>query len=166
MEPSQCLSVSYEHGLGLLIPGLVWSRPSHGGAYRLVEPSQCLSVSILLGIYEHDLGLLEFCQPPLLTIPGYGAVWAVHVPNSDLWVVVPNTDLWVVQVPNRDLWALQVPNRDLLFLQGSFVLQPDQIQVLNSVLILCIVPFLESVIFPCMDRYNLPNRLLSSPLLT
>ena len=46
VEPSQCLSVSYEHGLGLLIP---WCGPQHVG----VEPSQCLSVS-----YEHGLGLL------------------------------------------------------------------------------------------------------------
>ena len=37
------LSVSYEHGLGLLI---TWCGPQHVG----VEPSQCLSVS-----YEHAL---------------------------------------------------------------------------------------------------------------
>ena len=46
VELSQCLSVSYEHGLGLLIP---WCGPQHVG----VELSQCLPVS-----YEHGLGLL------------------------------------------------------------------------------------------------------------
>ena len=52
VEPSQCLSVSYEPGLGLLIP---WCGPQHVG----VEPSQCLSVS-----YEPGLGLLiPWCGP-------------------------------------------------------------------------------------------------------
>ena len=57
VEPSQCLSVSYEHGLGLLIP---WCGPQHVG----VEPSQCLSLS-----YEHGIGLLIAWRGPQCVRP-------------------------------------------------------------------------------------------------
>lgn len=42
-------------------------------------------------------------------------------------------------------------------LQGSIVIKPDQMQVFNPLLILCLIPVFETVVYPLMKRVGLPT---------
>ena len=42
--------------------------------------------------------------------------------------------------------------------QGGFVLQPDQMQVINPLLVVIMVPIVESLFFPCLNKLKIPNR--------
>ena len=44
-------------------------------------------------------------------------------------------------------------------LGGGFVLKPDQVQMIDPILIFILVPLLEGVIYPLFDKYKLLTAL-------
>ena len=51
-------------------------------------------------------------------------------------------------------------------LQGSVVIEPDMIQVINPLFILILVPVCESLLFPCMAKLRIPNGYVQNLLIS
>ena len=44
------------------------------------------------------------------------------------------------------------------YLQGSFEIKPDQMQVINPAFVMCLIPFFEIVVYPLMKKIGIPTR--------
>ncbi|KAK3771207.1 hypothetical protein RRG08_053353 [Elysia crispata] len=74
-----------------------------------------------------------------------------------LWLFLPLPLFWALFDQQGSRWTLQAVdmNGDMGKLGR---LKPDQMQVLNPILILLLIPVFERLIYPCLDRIKVPNR--------
>lgn len=73
-----------------------------------------------------------------------------------VWIFLPLPMFWALFDQQGSRWTLQATQMNGDF--GSFILEPDLIQVLNPLLIVVLVPILESLFFPCLDKLRIPFR--------
>uniref|UniRef100_A0A0P5NN81 Oligopeptide transporter 1 n=1 Tax=Daphnia magna TaxID=35525 RepID=A0A0P5NN81_9CRUS len=69
------------------------------------------------------------------------------------FVFIPLPVFWALYDQQGSRWTFQATrmNGDL----GGFVLKPDQMQIINPLLILLLVPLFEAVIYPCFKKSGL-----------
>ncbi|RUS80228.1 hypothetical protein EGW08_011993, partial [Elysia chlorotica] len=74
-----------------------------------------------------------------------------------LWLFLPLPLFWALFDQQGSRWTLQAVdmNGDMGMLGR---LKPDQMQVLNPILILLLIPLFEQFVYPCLDRIKVPNR--------
>lgn len=74
-----------------------------------------------------------------------------------LFMFIPLPVFWALFDQQGSRWILQAGrmNGDM---GGGFVLEPDQMQVINPLLVVIMVPLVESLFFPCLDKLKIPNR--------
>ncbi|GFR95580.1 solute carrier family 15 member 1 [Elysia marginata] len=74
-----------------------------------------------------------------------------------LWLFLPLPLFWALFDQQGSRWTLQAVdmNGDVGNLGR---LKPDQMQVLNPILIVLLIPVFERVIYPCLDRVRVPNK--------
>lgn len=73
-----------------------------------------------------------------------------------LFMFIPLPVFWALFDQQGSRWIAQAGrmNGDL----NGFVLQPDQMQVINPLLVVIMVPIVESLVFPCLNKLKIPNR--------
>lgn len=74
---------------------------------------------------------------------------------------LPIPIFWALYDQQGSRWTLQANRMDGQI--GSFVLQPDQMQVLNPLLVLAFIPLFETYLYPLMAKIHLrtPLRILT-----
>jgi dipeptide/tripeptide permease len=72
-----------------------------------------------------------------------------------LWLFLPLPVFWALFDQQGSRWTLQATQMNGDF--GSFVMQPDMVQVCNPLFVVILVPILESMIYPCLDKLHIPN---------
>jgi len=72
-----------------------------------------------------------------------------------LWLFLPLPIFWALFDQQGSRWTLQATQMNGEF--GGFVMQPDMMQVFNPLFVVTVVPLLESVIYPCLDKIHIPN---------
>lgn len=94
-----------------------------------------------------------------LALDKYDPVFVEEV-KSLLRVLVmflPLPLFWALFDQQGSRWTLQAE-----LMNGSLgklgILKPDQMQAINPILIILMIPLFESVIYPLMDRWRIPNR--------
>ncbi|XP_077436476.1 solute carrier family 15 member 1 [Vanacampus margaritifer] len=70
-----------------------------------------------------------------------------------LFLYIPLPMFWTLFDQKGSRWTLQATTMDGHF--GSLVIQPDQMQTVNPVLILTLVPLMDSVIYPLIKKCGL-----------
>ncbi|XP_071331032.1 solute carrier family 15 member 1 isoform X2 [Trachinotus anak] len=70
-----------------------------------------------------------------------------------LFLYIPLPMFWTLFDQKGSRWTLQATNMDGHF--GSLVIQPDQMQTVNPILILTLVPIMDSVIYPLIKKCGL-----------
>jgi len=70
-----------------------------------------------------------------------------------LFLYIPLPMFWTLFDQKGSRWTLQATTMDGHF--GSLVIQPDQMQTFNPILILTLVPIMDSVIYPFINRCGL-----------
>ncbi|XP_031152860.1 solute carrier family 15 member 1 [Sander lucioperca] len=70
-----------------------------------------------------------------------------------LFLYIPLPMFWTLFDQKGSRWTLQATNMDGNF--GLLVIQPDQMQTVNPILILTLVPIMESVIYPLIKKCGL-----------
>jgi len=75
---------------------------------------------------------------------------------SVCWLFIPLPVFWALFDQQGSRWTLQAKKLHGDF--GGFVMQPDMMQVLNALLVVIMVPILESLVYPCLDKFKIPNR--------
>ncbi|GAB1602973.1 solute carrier family 15 member 4-like [Argonauta hians] len=74
-----------------------------------------------------------------------------------LLMFIPLPLFWALFDQQGSRWTLQAEKMD-----GSLdyfgTIQPDQMQAINPILIILLIPLLETVIYPLLDYFNVPNR--------
>lgn len=79
--------------------------------------------------------------------------------NHILFLFIPVPVFWALFDQQGSRWTLQaVRMNGHLF--GNFVIKPDQIQVVNSLLIVVLIPLFEYLIYPLANRFNLLTKAL------
>ncbi|XP_013391914.1 solute carrier family 15 member 1 isoform X2 [Lingula anatina] len=78
---------------------------------------------------------------------------ALHV----LFMFLPLPIFWSLFDQQGSRWTLQAEKMDGQIV-GSWILKPDQMQVINPVLIILLIPFFETLVYPCLDKCKIPNR--------
>jgi len=73
-----------------------------------------------------------------------------------VWIFLPLPVFWALFDQQGSRWTLQATQMNGAF--GSYVLEPDLIQVLNPLLVVVFVPILESLLFPCLTKLRIPFR--------
>jgi solute carrier family 15 oligopeptide transporter 1 len=72
-----------------------------------------------------------------------------------LFMFLPLPIFWALFDQQGSRWTFQAGelNGDL----GAFVMQPDMMQVINPIIVVLLVPLFETLLFPCLDKLNIPN---------
>ncbi|XP_029385891.1 solute carrier family 15 member 1 [Echeneis naucrates] len=70
-----------------------------------------------------------------------------------LFLYIPLPMFWTLFDQKGSRWTLQATNMNGYF--GSLVIQPDQMQTVNPILILTLVPIMDSVIYPLIKKCGL-----------
>lgn len=74
-----------------------------------------------------------------------------------LIICVPLPLYWALGDQQGSRWTLQAEQLDGSM--GPFGrIKPDQLQALNPLLILILIPLFEKLIYPCLDKCRIPNR--------
>uniref|UniRef100_A0A3Q3QRD2 Solute carrier family 15 member 1 n=2 Tax=Monopterus albus TaxID=43700 RepID=A0A3Q3QRD2_MONAL len=70
-----------------------------------------------------------------------------------LFLYIPLPMFWALFDQQGSRWTIQATTMNGDF--GFFVLQPDQMQIVNPILILVLVPIMDSVVYPLISKCNL-----------
>lgn len=70
-----------------------------------------------------------------------------------LFLYIPLPMFWALFDQQGSRWTLQATTMDGNF--GVFVVQPDQMQTVNPILILLLVPVMDSIVYPLISKCNL-----------
>uniref|UniRef100_A0A674ET80 Solute carrier family 15 member 1 n=1 Tax=Salmo trutta TaxID=8032 RepID=A0A674ET80_SALTR len=70
-----------------------------------------------------------------------------------LFLYIPLPMFWTLFDQKGSRWTLQATTMDGNF--GSLILQPDQMQTVNPILILTLVPIMDSVVYPLIKKCGL-----------
>uniref|UniRef100_A0A3B4AR71 Solute carrier family 15 member 1 n=1 Tax=Periophthalmus magnuspinnatus TaxID=409849 RepID=A0A3B4AR71_9GOBI len=70
-----------------------------------------------------------------------------------LFLFIPLPMFWALFDQQGSRWTLQATTMDGNF--GVFVVQPDQMQTVNPILILVLVPVMDSIVYPLISKCNL-----------
>ncbi|KAK2880259.1 solute carrier family 15 member 1b [Channa argus] len=70
-----------------------------------------------------------------------------------LFLYIPLPMFWALFDQQGSRWTLQATNMDGDF--GALIIQPDQMQTVNPILILLLVPIMDSVVYPLISKCNL-----------
>jgi len=73
-----------------------------------------------------------------------------------LVLFVPLPIFWALFDQQGSRWTFQAVNMNGRI--GSYIIKPDQMQVVNPVLILICLPIMEAVVYPCLSRLHLLRR--------
>nr|XP_054753056.1 solute carrier family 15 member 2-like [Lytechinus pictus]XP_054753060.1 solute carrier family 15 member 2-like [Lytechinus pictus] len=73
-----------------------------------------------------------------------------------LFIFLPLPFFWALFDQQGSRWTLQAEHMDGRL--GSYQIKPDQMQALNPVFILFFIPLFEGVIYPLLDKCNVPKR--------
>jgi hypothetical protein len=73
-----------------------------------------------------------------------------------LWLFLPLPFFWALYDQQGSRWTLQAAQMNGDF--GSFTMEPDMMQFVNSLLVVLFVPLMESIVFPLLDKFRIPNR--------
>ncbi|KAK7500896.1 hypothetical protein BaRGS_00007776 [Batillaria attramentaria] len=74
-----------------------------------------------------------------------------------LWLFLPLPMFWALFNQQGSRWTLQAVQLDGRM--GSFGrLKPDQLQALNPLLIILLIPVFERLVYPLLHRFRIPNR--------
>ena len=58
-----------------------------------------------------------------------------------------------------NVYIIKFGNILFLYPQGPFGrIKPDQMQALNPILIIAFIPLFEVLVYPCLERINVPSR--------
>jgi len=75
-----------------------------------------------------------------------------------LVLYLPIPFFWALFDQQGSRWTFQATRMDG-FLGESYAIEPDQMQIVNPILILIMVPIFETLIYPCFAKCNLPTPL-------
>ena len=81
-----------------------------------------------------------------------------------LVMFLPLPIFWALFDQQGSRWTLQALRMDGQ-ISGSIVIQPDQIQALNPIFIILLIPFFESIVYPLFARCKLLTRPLQRMVL-
>ncbi|ESP00773.1 hypothetical protein LOTGIDRAFT_92134, partial [Lottia gigantea] len=73
-----------------------------------------------------------------------------------LWIFLPLPVFWALFDQQGSRWTLQAEQMDGHGSLGR--IKPDQLQVLNPILILIFIPIFQHIVYPLLDRCKVPNR--------
>ncbi|XP_030830422.1 solute carrier family 15 member 2 isoform X1 [Strongylocentrotus purpuratus] len=73
-----------------------------------------------------------------------------------LFIFLPLPFFWALFDQQGSRWTLQAEHMDGRL--GSYQIKPDQMQAMNPVFILIFIPLFEGVIYPLLDKCNVPKR--------
>src|SRR6218665_1508419 len=73
-----------------------------------------------------------------------------------LYLYIPLPIFWALFDQQSSRWTLQAVQMNGNI--GSFGIKPDQIQVINPLLVIAMVPVFEWAIYPAMDKFTNFNR--------
>ncbi|XP_064646491.1 solute carrier family 15 member 2-like isoform X2 [Lineus longissimus] len=74
-----------------------------------------------------------------------------------LVMYLPIPVFWALYDQQGSTWTLQAEKMDG-HLGGAFRIKPDQMQAINTVLIIVLIPLFEGAIYPLLDKCRIPNR--------
>lgn len=72
-----------------------------------------------------------------------------------LAIFIPFPLFWALFEQQGSRWVVQAKRMNGAL--GKFTIQPDQMQVFNPILILILIPFFETVVYPLMKKVGLPT---------
>lgn len=72
-----------------------------------------------------------------------------------LVILIPVPVFWALFEQKGSRWTFQASRMNGAIGESSFSIRADQMQIVNPVLILLLVPFFESVVYPFFAKYNL-----------
>ncbi|OQV15152.1 Solute carrier family 15 member 2 [Hypsibius exemplaris] len=77
-----------------------------------------------------------------------------------LAMFLPLPMFWALFDQQGSRWTLQATRMDGR-VTDSYYWKPDQVQIFNPVLILALIPVFEGIVFPTLDRFNIPFKELA-----
>lgn len=106
---------------------------------------------------KYDEGLFSFTPLNILTICSK-VISDVDAFLSVAFVFIPVPLFWALYEQQGSRWTDQAIQLDGRI--GSFVVKPDQMQAVNPILIIILIPLFDFVVYPLCAKINLFKRLL------
>nr|AKN21488.1 slc15a-2 [Schmidtea mediterranea] len=91
----------------------------------------------------------------------------IKIAKSLLIFLIAHPLFWTVFEQISSIWTLQAQYMDGM-ISEQFVIKADQMQTLNPILVVLIIPLFELVVYPCLDKINfkVPYRIVTGQFFT
>lgn len=83
-------------------------------------------------------------------------VFDVYLFLRVLVMLIPLPVFWALFDQQGSRWTLQAVRMDGTF--GKYVIEPDQVQVLNPIFIIVLIPVFETVVYPILHKCHLLRK--------
>ncbi|XP_039286063.1 peptide transporter family 1 [Nilaparvata lugens] len=80
-------------------------------------------------------------------------------------MLTPCVFFWALFEQTGSRWTFQASRMNGEVMNGNFEIKPDQLHIINPILVLCIIPFFQKVLYPCLDRLHLLRTQLQKMVL-
>lgn len=145
--------------LGIFIFGTKWyviSKPRREAALLFFRVPFSIFYAIYrrikLGSVPGTRNFMDYASPRFSELFVYEVWLLLRV----LVMFLPLPIFWALFDQQGSRWTLQALRMDGRF--GKFVILPDQIQALNPIFIIVLIPIFESVIYPVLGRFHLLKK--------
>uniref|UniRef100_A0A8C1TJK7 Solute carrier family 15 member 1a n=1 Tax=Cyprinus carpio TaxID=7962 RepID=A0A8C1TJK7_CYPCA len=142
----QCYPLAFGVPAALMVVSLVVFI-SGSGMYIKTDPEGNImwSVCKCIGVHTHTHSSVLSLQKLLIA--------QIKMVLKVLFLYIPLPMFWTLFDQKGSRWTLQATTMSGDF--GAFILQPDQMQTVNPILILTLVPIMDRLIFPLIQKCGL-----------